>query len=120
MRQEIEQLKSRIDLASVIISDGIELVDVGNNWRGLCPFHVEKTPSFFVQKDYNRYRCWGCGAAGDIFDWLRLKKHMNFSQALHFLEGNTALSRKSNKADFSEEYKWSIPENCDTQLSRMI
>lgn len=94
IRQNIEILKQQCDLAAFILADGVELIDLGQSWRGLCPFHEEKTPSFFVQKEYNRYRCWGCGAAGDIFDWLHLRKGLSFSQALDFLEGN--------KADFGE------------------
>jgi len=105
MRQEIEHLKSLIDLASVIMSDGIELVDLGNNWRGLCPFHTERTPSFIVHKDFNRYRCWGCGAAGDIFDWLRVRKGLSFKQALQFLRGTIAT------VDDSTTTKSSIPES---------
>ena len=52
------------------ISDYVELIKSGKNYKGLCPFHEEKTPSFTVSPRTERYHCFGCGADGDVIEFL--------------------------------------------------
>ena len=56
----LEELKARLDIVDVI-SDYIELKRAGQNYKGLCPFHSEKTPSFMVNPGKQRFHCFGCG-----------------------------------------------------------
>jgi len=80
----IEEIKSRIDLKS-FISDYVLLRPVGANFRGLCPFHKEKTPSFFVSPEKGLWRCFGCLAAGDIFTFVEKIEGVEFPEALRIL-----------------------------------
>ncbi len=81
---QIQQVKAAVDLIE-IISERLDLKRSGRNWRGLCPFHSEKTPSFFVSEEMQRYKCFGCGEAGDVFTFLEKYEGMTFSEALEYL-----------------------------------
>ncbi len=80
----IEEIKNRIDIVE-LISQYVQLKKAGRIYKGLCPFHSEKTPSFVVYPDEGRYHCFGCGADGDIFTFLEQKEGMSFPQALQML-----------------------------------
>lgn len=77
-------IKSRISLSS-IIQKVVELKGHGSSKIGLCPFHNEKTPSFHVRDHEGRFKCFGCGAAGDHFDFLIKLRGIEFSKALEEL-----------------------------------
>ena len=78
---KIEELKRNINLVSVAESSGVELARRGTRHCGLCPFHNEKTPSFFVFSD-NHYRCFGCDAHGDVIDFVQKMYGLTFLDAL--------------------------------------
>jgi DNA primase len=59
---KIEEIRERIDLASLVSRHGVELKKSGRSLKGCCPFHQEKTPSFYVYPDTRRYKCFGCQA----------------------------------------------------------
>jgi DNA primase len=63
-----------------VIGDVVELRRVGRRWRGLCPFHTEKTPSFFV--DERSFHCFGCEAKGDVIDFVRMIEGISFKEAI--------------------------------------
>ena len=66
----IDNLVQRIDVVEVI-GNRIEIKKAGKEYKGLCPFHTEKTPSFTVNEDKGIYKCFGCGAAGtSIFNFI--------------------------------------------------
>jgi DNA primase len=67
LRDLREAIRDRIDLVE-LVSDYVRLERAGRNFKGLCPFHTEKTPSFHVSPALNRFHCFGCGASGDAFD----------------------------------------------------
>lgn len=79
----------RVLLESSIIDEfealGVNLKRSGREYTGLCPFHGEKTPSFYVNPDKNQYYCHGCGEKGSIFDLLKKKSGMEFRQAMEYL-----------------------------------
>ena len=58
----------------------------GRVWKGLCPFHDERTPSFQVDDDQQNYKCFGCGAKGDIFNWIREREKVDFAGAVKILK----------------------------------
>ena len=66
---EIEELKTRADIQS-IVSGYVNLRKSGKNYSGLCPFHKEKTPSFSVDSQKQRYHCFGCGDGGDVIAFI--------------------------------------------------
>jgi len=92
MRELTEQIKS-IDLAGVVRNAGVELQNRGGRWVGLCPFHDEKPPSFFIFPD-NRFKCFSCNERGDAVDFLQRLHGLDFHQALAHLriERNKKLS----------------------------
>lgn len=72
-----------VDLLQMVSQD-VRLARVGNRHRGRCPFHEEKTPSFYLipDKDRMRFHCFGCGAHGDAIDWVRLTRNVSFKEAV--------------------------------------
>ncbi len=80
----IERIKQSIDIVE-LVSQYVSLQKVGSSYRGLCPFHVEKTPSFFVNPVLKLYHCFGCGAAGDAIKFLQEIEHISFQEALERL-----------------------------------
>ncbi|MBU6240531.1 MAG: DNA primase [Acidobacteria bacterium] len=83
---DIEALRQRISIVEVVQSY-VALRRVGRNWVGLCPFHAEKSGSFNVREETARYRCFGCGASGDIFKFVQDIEHVDFVGAVESLAG---------------------------------
>ncbi|NDD73217.1 MAG: DNA primase, partial [Actinobacteria bacterium] len=63
---DIERLREAVSIVDTI-QGYVQLRRVGRNWVGLCPFHTEKSGSFNVREETRRYKCFGCGASGDVF-----------------------------------------------------
>ena len=68
---DIERLRDTVSLVDVV-QGYLQLRRVGRNWVGLCPFHAEKSGSFNVREETKRYRCFGCGASGDVFKFVQI------------------------------------------------
>ena len=80
-----EQLKSSVDIVKVI-GEYVRLRKAGvARYSGLCPFHSEKTPSFSVHAGHQFYKCFGCGAAGDVLKFVMEFEHVSFPEALKLL-----------------------------------
>ncbi len=83
----VEAVRASADLRQ-IVSDYLPLKKSGGaKYRALCPFHTEKTPSFWVDADKQLFYCFGCGAGGDVFKFLMLYEKMEFPEALRTLAG---------------------------------
>ncbi len=80
----VDQIKSKIDIVS-LVSSYIKLEKAGTNFKGRCPFHNEKTPSFFVSPDRGNYYCFGCHAKGDIFTFVQEFEGLDFIGSLKVL-----------------------------------
>ena len=80
----IEDIRYRCDIEDVI-SSYITLKRAGTNLKGLCPFHSEKTPSFVVYKDTQSFYCFGCGAGGDVINFIMRQENMEYVSAVEFL-----------------------------------
>lgn len=83
-KESLENLRQRIDLVDVL-SAHMDLKRAGAAYKGLCPFHDEKTPSFMIQKGDTHYHCFGCGAHGDAIQFLMAHLKMGFSEAVENL-----------------------------------
>lgn len=81
---QVEEIKRKVDIVS-LISEYLPLKKAGKNYKALCPFHQEKTPSFMVSPQLQIYKCFGCGVSGDIFSFLEEYEGMEFYEALKFL-----------------------------------
>jgi DNA primase len=80
----LRDLKTRVNLLEVV-SRVITVRKVGARFRGLCPFHQEKTPSFYVNPDNGFYKCFGCGKAGDAITFVRETEGLTFIEAVETL-----------------------------------
>lgn len=93
----VKILKTK-SLPEFLISLGIPLVNTGKNYSACCPFHHEKTPSFSVSPESNRWKCFGtCGVSGDIFEFIQRYKNFTFPEALEFLCNHYGLQTKISK-----------------------
>ncbi len=84
MANEVEQIKARLDVVDVI-GEFVRLKQSGANWKGLCPFHGEKSPSFMVHKGKQIWHCFGCSEGGDIFSFIQKIEKVDFPEALEIL-----------------------------------
>jgi DNA primase len=96
----ISQIKQNLDIVDVINSY-VPLKKSGKNYKGVCPFHSEKTPSFMVAQDIQIFKCFGCGEGGDIFKFVELMEGVDFPQALEILAEKAGVVLE--KKDFDKE-----------------
>jgi DNA primase len=82
--QFIDDLKNQADIV-VVIQDYVSLKKMGATYKGLCPFHGEKTPSFHVNRDRGFFHCFGCGVGGDVIKFLELHEKVGFQDAVKLL-----------------------------------
>ncbi len=80
----IREVRDRSDIVEVI-SETVPLTRAGANYRGLCPFHREKTPSFFVHPTRQAFKCFGCGEGGSVFHFLMKARNLAFADAVEDL-----------------------------------
>ena len=86
----IEEVRERADVLEVV-GRHVQLKKKGANWQGLCPFHHEKTPSFGVRPEQGFYKCFGCGAGGDVFKFLMEIKGVSFYEAIEEIANGIGL-----------------------------
>jgi len=84
MADQVDEVKQKTDIVS-LIGEYVQLKKAGRNYKALCPFHGEKTPSFMVSPELQIYKCFGCSEAGDAFTFLEKYEGMDFGEALRFL-----------------------------------
>ena len=80
----IEEVRSKNDIVDVV-SQYVKLTRKGSSYFGLCPFHNEKTPSFSVTPGKQMYYCFGCGAGGNVFNFIMEYENFTFGEALKYL-----------------------------------
>lgn len=84
-QEDIEELRARTDIKEVVESY-VTLKSAGiGSWKGLCPFHDERSPSFNVRPQVGRYHCFGCGEGGDVISFLQKVDHLSFTEAVEKL-----------------------------------
>lgn len=84
MSDETDLIKERLDLAD-IIGEYLPLKQAGSHWKGLCPFHQEKTPSFIVSPSKGIWHCFGCSESGDVFTFVQRLEGLDFPSTLKLL-----------------------------------
>lgn len=100
MSSSVDKIKERLSIVDVI-SSYLTVQKAGKNFRARCPFHNEKTPSFFISRERGMYYCFGCGAKGDIFSFVQHFEGTDFLGALKILAERAGVSL----SDFKKEDK---------------
>lgn len=111
MKEIIEEIKARCDIASVI-GDYIKIQPSGQNYKALCPFHVEKTPSFHISTAKQVYKCFGCGEGGDVINFVMKMENLDFMDAVRLLANRCGIDINFNideetkqKIELSKKYQ---------------
>ncbi len=102
---DINEIKSKIDIVDVI-GQVVELKRSGSNFKGLCPFHGEKTPSFMVSQEKQIFTCFGCHATGDVIEFVKKHYNLEFREALEKLatQYGIEMTYHGEKTKNKEEY----------------
>ncbi len=121
MSSSVDQIKAKLDIVS-LVNSYVKLEKAGSNWKGRCPFHNEKTPSFFVSPDRGSYYCFGCQAKGDIFTFVQEFEGLDFIGSLKVLAEKAGVKLEEyNPKDKTEKDKlFSILEEATLFYQRKI
>lgn len=98
---DVDEIKSRLSIVD-IIGKIVKLKNAGRNFKGLCPFHNEKTPSFIVSPDRQTFHCFGCSKGGDIFSFVMEYHHVDFAEALEDLAATAGVTLTKRVAESKE------------------
>ncbi len=91
----VEEVKNRCDIANVI-SEYMPIKQSGSNYKGLCPFHGEKTPSFHISSSKQIYKCFGCGEGGDVINFVMKMENLDFIDAVKLLANKCGIEINTN------------------------
>ncbi len=94
----VEEIKSRCNIVDVI-GRVITLKKAGSSYKGLCPFHNEKTPSFSVDEGRQSYKCFGCGEGGDVISFVEKYYNLDFMEAMEMLARDYGIELKKGNRD---------------------
>lgn len=102
MQTPVEEIKARLDLVD-FIGEFVPLKQAGTNWKGKCPFHNEKTPSFMVSRERGSWHCFGCSRGGDIFTFVQEQEGIDFPEALRLLAKRAGVQLKEYNAKIQNQ-----------------
>ena len=112
-KQILEEIRSRVSIAA-LVGERVPLKRSGHNFKGLCPFHQEKTPSFMVSEEKQIFHCFGCAAGGDVFTFLMKMDGLSFQEALADLAKRAGVTLPAEKqaapgadAEWVKRKQWS-------------
>lgn len=106
----IEEVRSKNDIVDVV-SQYVKLTRKGSSYFGLCPFHNEKTPSFSVTPGKQMYYCFGCGAGGNVFNFIMEYENFTFGEALKYLADRAGVELP--KIEYSKEVREKAKEKSE-------
>ena len=98
----LEEIRSRVDIVE-LVGQWVKLKRAGENWKGLCPFHTEKTPSFTVNPKKGIFHCFGCKAGGDAFSFLRKQERLDFPEAVRALAERAGVELPTERAERAQD-----------------
>jgi DNA primase len=97
--QVIDQIRLSTDIAEIVREYVPTMKKAGRNWRALCPFHHEKTPSFMVSPEKGIFHCFGCHAGGDIFKFVMLMDNISWPEAVKKLGARLGITIEETRED---------------------
>ncbi len=86
----LQEIKDRLSIAA-LVGESVPLKQAGRNFKGICPFHGEKTPSFMVSDDKQIFHCFGCGEGGDVFRFVMKREGLTFPEAVRMLSDRSGV-----------------------------
>lgn len=105
MNTQLQEIKDRLPIQE-ILADYIQLRKAGVNFKAVCPFHNEKTPSLIVSPAKGIWHCFGCGLGGDIFEFIKQIENVEFAQALKILADRAGVElRKPTQEEVKREQR---------------
>jgi len=125
--QLLDEIRARVDIVD-LVGQFVNLKRAGENWKGLCPFHAEKTPSFMVHPKKGIFHCFGCGVGGDAFGFLMRQDRLQFPEAVRVLAERAGVTLPTERrtevdgqrealfktmalaAEFYQDALWNRPE----------
>lgn len=107
--QELNELREKVDIVE-IISNYIPLTPKGKNFFGVCPFHADHSPSMSVSREKQMYKCFSCGAAGNVFTFIQNYENVTFYEAVQLLANKVGISlaipiKSEKKEKYTKEYE---------------
>ena len=106
----VDQVRSSNDIVDVV-SSYVPLKKIGARYRGLCPFHNEKTPSFYVNGSMKIFKCFGCGESGDVFSFIEKIENVGFYEAFEILAKRAGITLPERKYDSERAARRSLKES---------
>jgi DNA primase len=102
-RDEIDQIKERLNIVDVVREYVRELKHTGRNYFACCPFHSEKTPSFSVNEDIQRFKCFGCGVSGDVINFIEKIEGIDFPKAVEIAANRAGVEIKKESNPYLDK-----------------
>ena len=106
---QLDEIRQKIDIVE-LISPHVALKKAGRNFKGLCPFHSEKTPSFIVSPERQIFKCFGCSLGGDAFKFLMEMEGMEFREAVRELAKRAGVELKDFRPSKDQQQKQKLLE----------
>lgn len=103
----VENLKNQINIVDVI-GGAVSLKRSGSNYKGLCPFHNEKTPSFVVSDQKQIFTCFGCGATGDVIEFVMKYYNLEFYEAVEKLATEYGIAMERHGGNDSRDIYYQV------------
>ena len=101
MSRTVDEIKEKVNIIDVV-GQVVQLKRAGINYKGLCPFHQEKTPSFVVSEQRQSFHCFGCGVGGDAIEFVKRYYNLEFTEAVEKLAGQYGITVEWGRSDHGE------------------
>lgn len=117
MENQVEEIKQKLNIVDVI-NRFVPLKKRGRNHIACCPFHGEKTPSFTVSEELQMFKCFGCGKAGDVFNFLQEYERITFPEALTELAAMAGITLKKSQFTDKQESRKKVLMDLNSQVEK--
>ena len=103
-KDQVEEVRQKVEITE-IIGEKVALKKAGRHFKGLCPFHSEKSPSFIVSPERQSFKCFGCGEGGDVYSFLQKYEGMSFLEALESLAKRVGITIESYRPTAQDSHR---------------